>query len=141
MTFRYNGYMTSVTLRDDQWQKVRQFLRDEPRVYIGQEEACRRFLEATLWILRTGAQWRQLPEQYGQWNSVYKRFARWSDHGVFDRMLDYFNDDADMESVMPDSTVVRAHPAAAGAAQKTVGRQRKPWVAVAVDSPPRSTSW
>jgi transposase len=128
--------MTSVTLRDDQWKKMLQFLRDHPRVYVGKEERCRQFVEAALWILRTGAQWRALPEQQGKWNSVYKRFGRWCDHGVFDALFDYFSDDADMESVIPDSTIVRAHPCAAGATQK-----KKPLAVVGVASAPRSTSW
>ena len=133
--------MSSVTLRDDQWQKVVRFLRDQPRIYVGQEDECRRFLEACLWILRTGAQWRQLPDKYGNWNSVYKRFARWCDHGVFADLFDYFSDDADMESVMPDSTVVRAHPCAAGAAQKRADKRPRPSDGAGAASAPRFTSW
>lgn len=133
--------MTSVTLRDDQWQKIVRFLRDQPRIYVGQEDECRRFLEACLWILRTGAQWRQLPDKYGNWNSVYKRFARWCDHGVFADLFDYFSDDADMESVMPDSTVVRAHPCAAGAAQKTADKRPRLSDGAGAASAPRFTSW
>ncbi len=93
-------------------------MRDHPRAYVGQEENCRRFVEATLWMLKSGAQWRLLPEENGKWNSVYKRLTRWCEYGVFDAMFDYFSDDVDMESVMPDSTVVRAHPCAAGASKK-----------------------
>ena len=133
--------MSKVILRDDQWDKIVGFLRDHPRVYVGQEEACRRFVEATLWMLRSGAQWRLLPDENGKWNSVYKRFARWCNHGVFDEMFDYFSDDADMESVMPDSTIVRAHPCAAGAAKKTVDKPNKRLDEVAVGSVARFTSW
>lgn len=136
-----NGYMSSVTLRDDQWQKIVRFLRDQPRVYVGQEDKCRRFLEACLWILRTGAQWRELPDKYGNWNSVYKRFARWCDHDVFADLFDYFSDDADMESVMPDSTVVRAHPCAAGATKKTADKRPRRSDGAGAVSAPRFTSW
>lgn len=110
--------MTSVRLSDDEWTKIRAFLKADPNVYVGQEAQCRRFVEAVLWIGRSGAQWRLLPSEYGYWNSTYKRFARWCNAGVWERMLSAFANDADMESVMIDSTIVRAHPCAAGAQKK-----------------------
>ena len=64
-----------VRLSDEQWQKILPFLRTCPNIYIGQEKECRQFLEAVLWIARSGAQWRLLPENYGNWNTIYKRFA------------------------------------------------------------------
>jgi transposase len=110
--------MTTVTFSDDQWTKIRDFLREDPRAYVGQEANCRRFIEAGLWMARSGAQWRLLPSEYGRWSTVYKRFARWCDAGVWERMLSHCAEEADMESVMIDSTVVRAHPCAAGAQKK-----------------------
>src|SRR5512145_1510854 len=111
--------MTDVRLTDDQWTKMREFLQQDPNTYIGKDEAaCRRFVEAVKWMSRSGAQWRLLPAEYGQWNSVYKRFARWCDQGVWERMLEYFADEPDMENVLLDSTIVRAHPCAAGAQKK-----------------------
>jgi transposase len=111
--------MTDVRLTDEEWMKIRDFLKQEPNAYIGKDEAaCRRFVEAVKWMSRSGAQWRLLPAEYGQWNSVYKRFARWCDQGVWERMLEYFADEPDMENVLLDSTIVRAHPCAAGAQKK-----------------------
>ena len=111
--------MTDVKLSDEQWTKIRDFLREEPNAYIGKDEQdCRRFVEAVKWMSRSGAQWRLLPERYGNWNSIYKRFVRWCKAGVWERMLGHFARDPDMENGMIDSTVVRAHPCAAGAQKK-----------------------
>ncbi len=110
--------MTTVKLNDKQWYKVREFLRADARTYVGKEAECRQFVEGVIWISRSGAQWRLLPAEYGNWNSVYKRFGRWCDNGVWERMLAHFANDADMENGMVDSTIVRAHASAAGATKK-----------------------
>ncbi len=114
--------MSNIQVRDDQWKKIYAFLKRHPRAYAGKEADCRRFVEGVLWMARSGAQWRLLPEKYGRWNSVYKRFARWCDHGVWQDMHAHFAHDADLENLILDTTVVRAHPCAAGAPQKTAGR-------------------
>lgn len=105
-------------ITDKKWSNIVKFLRAHPSVYVGDEAECRLFLEAVLWINRTGAQWRMLPEKYGKWNSVYKRFARWCDAGIWAALLEHFASDADMEYLIIDSTVIRAHPCAAGAQKK-----------------------
>ena len=105
-------------LRDDEWLKIQTFLRSYPGVKVGAARKCRRFVEAVLWMSRSGAQWRLLPAEYGNWNSIYKRFARWCDAGVWEAMMRHFVDDPDMENVHLDSTIVRAHPCAAGAQKK-----------------------
>lgn len=108
-----------VSFTDYQWQKILPFLRTCPNVYVGQENEIRRFLEGVLWIARSGAQWRLLPKRYGDWNAVYKRFARWSNVGVFEKLFEYCSQDADLEHLIIDSTIVRAHSAASGAQKKT----------------------
>jgi transposase len=70
-------------LTEAQWATIGAFLAVHPRVYVGQPEECRRFLNAVLWVLRSGAQWRWLPPELGRWNSVFKRFARWSERGIW----------------------------------------------------------
>ena len=110
--------MTEVRLTDQQWTKIRDFLRDDPNAYVGNEADCRRFVEAVKWMSRSGAQWRLLPVEHGNWNSVYKRFVRWCQAGVWERMLMHCAHEPDMENGMIDSTVVRAHPCAAGAPKK-----------------------
>jgi transposase len=101
--------MSTVKLRNDQWRKTVAFLHENPKVYVGEEKQCRRFVEAVKWMMKSGAQWRLLPKKYGNWNSVYKRYSRWSERGVWQEMFEHFADDPDLESVMLDSSVVRAH--------------------------------
>jgi transposase len=117
--------MATVSLRNDQWKKILAFLRENPKVYVGKERQCRRFVEGVLWMMKSGAQWRLLPKTYGNWNSVFKRFDRWSEGGIWQEMFERFADDPDMERLLLDSSVVRAHACAAGAPEKRGGRNSR----------------
>ena len=75
----------------------------------------RMFVEGVLWIVRTGSPWRDLPEVFGEWNSVFRRFSRWSRKGVWQRIFEAMSDDPDFEYLIIDSTIVRAHQHASGA--------------------------
>ena len=66
-----------------------------------------------LWIARAGAPWRDLPQEFGNWNSVFQRFRRWAKAGVWERVFADLIDDPDNDYVMLDSTLVRAHQQAA----------------------------
>lgn len=131
--------MTEVRLENKQWKKIVMFLDESAKVYVGQERQCRRFIEGVLWMTRSGAQWRLLPRRYGKWNSVYKRFDRWSERGVWAEMFEHFADDPDMESLMIDSSVIRAHACAAGAPQVKGGKKPKRLAIAEVGLVPRST--
>ena len=128
--------MDRTKLTEAQWDTIWAFLVTHPRVYVGRPESCRRFLEAVLWVLRSGAQWRLLPAELGNWNSVFKRFSRWSAHGVWADLHRQVAADPDLQEVLLDSTVVRAHACAAGA-KKTV-QPPKHWGARVGASAPKS---
>ena len=133
--------MAKPFLREDQFERLYGVLQQEPKIHTRDRERERRFLEAVYWMDRSGAQWRLLPAEYGGWNSVYKRFARWADLGVWERLFQAVADDPDLQRVMIDATVVRAHACAAGAAREKGIRRRKGEGARAAGSAPRSTCW
>ncbi len=82
----------------------------------------RRFVEAVLWRFRTGSPWRDLPERFGNWNNVFRRFRRWALSGVFERVFSALSEEFDLEWVFVDGTVVQAHQKAAGAKGGPAGR-------------------
>jgi transposase len=73
------------------------------------------FVEAVLWIVRTGAPWRDLPAYFGCWNSAFRRFRRWSRKGVFEKIFNALSGDPDFEYAIVDGTIVRVHQHGAGA--------------------------
>ena len=75
----------------------------------------RLFMNAVLWILRTGAPWRDLPSEFGKWGSVHQRFRRWRDAGVWERILSVLAKRPDFEWLMIDASHCKVHPHAAGA--------------------------
>lgn len=115
--------MVRKVLRDDQYARIAPLLPGKPGDRGVTAANNRLFVEAVLWLARTGAPWRDLPAEFGSWNSVYRRFGRWADNGVWQRVFDELSKDADFEDIFIDSTVVRAHQHAAGAAKKTALRR------------------
>jgi transposase len=102
-------------LRDDQWKRIHALLPGKASDPGRTATETRRFVDAGLWIARTGAHWRELPESFGAWNSVFQRYNRWSNAGVWERVFRARSGDPDFEDVMIDSTLVRAHKHSAGA--------------------------
>ena len=98
-------------------------------------------LNGILWRLNTGAPWRDLPERFGNWNNVWRRFDRWSRKGVWRKVFEALQD-PDLEWLILDSTIVRAHPHAAGAKKGVTagaGKRNKPSAGAGEGLPPRST--
>lgn len=102
-------------LTDMQWERIKNLIP-------GKESDCgvtggdnRLFLDGVLWLVRTGAPWRDLPAEFGHWNSVWRRFSRWSKKGVWESLFNALVEDPDFEYLIIDSTIVRAHQHAAGA--------------------------
>jgi transposase len=110
-------------LRDDQWERIKDLLPGKVSDPGATAKDNRLFLEAVLWIARTGSPWRDLPPTLGNWHATYTRFSRWGKKGVWQRVIEAISDDADLEALFIDSTVVRAHQHAAGA-QKKLDRKR-----------------
>ena len=114
--------MLRLLLRDDQWVRIEPLLQGKAgdRGRTGADN--RLFVEAVLWIARTGVPWRDLPTEFGAWNSVFRRFSRWADKGVWQKIFATLSQDADFEEVFLDSTIVRAHQHAAGASKKRANK-------------------
>jgi transposase len=109
-------------LRDDQWERLKEFVPGGRKGKRGPRTDNRRFLNALLWMARSGARWRDLPEQFGGYETVKRRYYRWIEMGVLDQILAALAREADLEWLMIDSTIVRAHQHAAGASRQKGGR-------------------
>ena len=128
-------------ISDADWGRVKDLLPGRPGQPGWVAKDNRLFLDAVLWVAKTGAPWRDLPERLGKWNSVWKRFDRWARKGTWRRVFVALQD-PDLEWLILDSTIIRAHPHAAGAKKKRTGRGGKasrPSAAAAAGSGPRFT--
>jgi transposase len=128
------------------WDRIKGFLPGQPGQHGGVAQDNRRFINAVLWIARTGAPWRDLPARLGEWNSQWRRFDRWAKAGRFTAIADVLRD-PDMDLFL-DSTVIRAHPCAAGAKKNGTApavKKSKPSAAAEADLERRftavSTAW
>jgi len=113
--------ITRNTPTDKQWKKIEPLLPPEKPKRGRTSKSHRLIITAILWIIRTGAPWRDLPERFGSWNTVYSRFYRWRKQGVWQKVEETVREEANEKGELDwsihhvDSTVVRAHQHAAGA--------------------------
>ena len=122
--------MNRDVLRDDQWEKIKDHLPGNAQSCGMTAKDNRLFLEAVLWIARTGSPWRDLPQRFGHWHRVYVRYNRWSKKGTWAKLAAIAAKDPDLEYLMIDGSVVRHHQH--GAVKKGIVR-RRPLGAVAAD--------
>lgn len=117
MMYRYE-------LTDVEFAQIEPFLPGQEGFPGGRAKDNRLFVNAVIWIARTGAPWRDLPARFGKWNSVFQRFNRWSKSGVWQRIAKALQS-PELEALLLDSTVIRAHQHAAGSQKKR--RPTKRW--------------
>jgi transposase len=115
-------------ITDQQWDAIKDFLPGKEGDAGTTAKDNRLFVNAIMWIAKTGAPWRDLPERFGNWNSVFQRFNRWCKTGVFPSIMEKLQD-PDLGVLLLDSTIIRAHQHAAGAesssaAAEALGRSR-----------------
>ena len=120
--------MIRMMLSDAQWDRIEPLLPGKAGDPGRSGTDNRLFLEAVLWLVRTGVPWRDLPEAFGRWNTVFRRFRRWACKGVFESIFAALSGDLDFEYALVDGTIVRVHQHGAGAKGGThtqaIGRSR-----------------
>ena len=128
--------MHRYAISDKDFQRIKPLLPGQPGKPGRNAQDNRLFINAVLWIARTGAPWQDLPERFGKHNTVYKRFSRWAKKGRWQAIFEALQD-PDLEWIMLDTSVVRAHQHAAG--QKKAQPKTRPSDAPEVASRPSST--
>ena len=133
------GHRYEIT--DADWDRIKHLLPGQPGQHGGVAEDNRWFIDAVLYVARTGIPWEDLPARFGKHNSAWRRFDRWAKQGRWKAIMDALRDD-DMEWSLLDSTAVRAHPTAAGAKKSGTAPGAKAsrlLVVLGAGSEPRST--
>ncbi len=102
-------------ISDDAWKILEPLLPGQAGQWGGVAKDNRLFINAVFWILRTGAPWRDLPPDYGNWNTVQRRFCRWRNKGIWAKLLEQMVEDPDFEWLMIDASHIKVHPHASGA--------------------------
>ena len=100
-------------LSNQQWRRIEALLPGKKGDPGRTGDDNRLFVNGVLWVLRSGARWSDLPERYGKWKTIHKRFSRWAKGGVWERVFESLTGDPDNQYLMLDTTLVRAHQQAA----------------------------
>jgi len=101
-------------IKSHKWKQILKFLQQIKGIHTEDESSLKKFVESIWYMARTGCQWRLLPEYYGGWRSIHRRFKRWVDQGIWEKLLQSVQVDKDLENVMIDTTIVRAHACSSG---------------------------
>lgn len=101
-------------IKENEWQSILLLLHQQKHIYIGSEITLRRFIEAICYIVRSGCQWRLLSSCYGYGRSVHRRFKRWGEKGVWEKVFQLSQHNPDTEVLMVDAIMIRAHACSAG---------------------------
>jgi transposase len=102
-------------LTDAQWAKMEPHCLGKPSDPGRSGRNNRLFMEAVLWVARTGSPWRDLPERFGNWSTAFRRFRDWREADVFRCIFDALSEEPDMEYAMVDATIVKVHRHGQGA--------------------------
>lgn len=106
--------MNKYYITEDAFEKIFFYLKSHPDIYCKNRGKTRSFLEGIYFIMRTGAQWSELPVCYGRYKTVHKRFLSWAKKDLWNDILSFFARECDVESVMIDASIMRAHACASG---------------------------
>lgn len=102
-------------LDDHQWSLIEPLLPGQKGQRGRPAQDNRQFINAVFWILRTGAPWRDLPSDYGDWKNTHRRFTRWRDKNIWENILEQLIDEPDYEWLMIDASHIKLHHDATGA--------------------------
>ncbi len=135
-------------LNDKAWEHLEEKLPGGRGQWGGVAQDNRRFINGVFWILRTGAPWRDLPPDYGDWKNTHRRFCRWRDKGVWEKLLETLSEEPELKWLMIDASHIKVHPHGTGArgGNQEMGRTKGgstrsyilPWMRMVSRSEPNS---